>query len=396
MAGQGRRDLPRRFPTSAASWSRPTPKASPGPQDYRPHARRRRQHARRRARAARRRRDVARLRLRGRATEDRAKQAYDEFKPLDGKFRDNVLVQVKNGPIDFQPREPFHPLFGAMPKTPLDAGVADHEGISRLSDAPRLPRPAVRGGARAPTPMRTGTGSTVAQGDRRHARRPRAHRHGGRRQHRHRPQLDAARSSTRRTGTPSAASPGIPTRRRAAIADEWMRMTFRNDPRVRRRRSCAMMMASREAVVDYMTPLGLAPSDGAPATTTGPAPWVDDLDAAPTGTRSTTTAPTRRHRLRPHRRRAATRSRNMRPTWRGASPTARTVRRRLSALVPPRAVGRYRLDYRPHALGRAGRPLHARRRRGPGDAADLGGARAGYVDAQRHDEVAALPRHPGG
>jgi alpha-glucuronidase len=51
--------------------------------------------------------------------EDRAKQAYNEFKPLDGKFRENVLVQVKNGPIDFQPREPFHPLFGATPRTPL-------------------------------------------------------------------------------------------------------------------------------------------------------------------------------------------------------------------------------------------------------------------------------------
>jgi alpha-glucuronidase len=50
---------------------------------------------------------------------DRFKQAYDEFKPLDGKFRKNVLVQVKNGPIDFQPREPFSPLFGAMPQTPL-------------------------------------------------------------------------------------------------------------------------------------------------------------------------------------------------------------------------------------------------------------------------------------
>src|SRR4029079_14979114 len=50
---------------------------------------------------------------------DRIKQAYDEFKPLDGAFRDNVLVQVKNGPLDFQPREPFHPLFGAMPRTPL-------------------------------------------------------------------------------------------------------------------------------------------------------------------------------------------------------------------------------------------------------------------------------------
>ena len=50
---------------------------------------------------------------------DRFKQAYEEFKPLDGKFRKNVLVQVKNGPIDFQPREPFSPLFGAMPHTPL-------------------------------------------------------------------------------------------------------------------------------------------------------------------------------------------------------------------------------------------------------------------------------------
>src|SRR5690606_18305623 len=50
---------------------------------------------------------------------DRIRQAYDEFKPLDGEFRDNVFVQVKNGPLDFQPREPFHPLFGAMPETPL-------------------------------------------------------------------------------------------------------------------------------------------------------------------------------------------------------------------------------------------------------------------------------------
>jgi len=50
---------------------------------------------------------------------DRAKQAYDEFKPLDGQFRDNVIIQVKNGPVDFQPREPFNPLFGAMKKTSL-------------------------------------------------------------------------------------------------------------------------------------------------------------------------------------------------------------------------------------------------------------------------------------
>ena len=48
---------------------------------------------------------------------DRAKQAYLEFQPLDGQFRDNVIVQIKNGPVDFQPREPYSPLFGAMPKT---------------------------------------------------------------------------------------------------------------------------------------------------------------------------------------------------------------------------------------------------------------------------------------
>jgi alpha-glucuronidase len=50
---------------------------------------------------------------------DRANAAYDEFVPLDGRFRDNVVLQVKNGPLDFQPHEPISPLFGAMPKTSL-------------------------------------------------------------------------------------------------------------------------------------------------------------------------------------------------------------------------------------------------------------------------------------
>ncbi len=50
---------------------------------------------------------------------DRAKQAYQEFMPLDGQFRENVIIQVKNGPVDFQPREPFSPLFGSMEKTPV-------------------------------------------------------------------------------------------------------------------------------------------------------------------------------------------------------------------------------------------------------------------------------------
>ncbi|MGG1552730.1 alpha-glucuronidase family glycosyl hydrolase [Paenibacillus ferrarius] len=48
---------------------------------------------------------------------DRARAAYDHFKPLDGKFMDNVILQIKNGPIDFQVREPVSPLLGAMPST---------------------------------------------------------------------------------------------------------------------------------------------------------------------------------------------------------------------------------------------------------------------------------------
>ena len=50
---------------------------------------------------------------------DRAKCANKEFEPLDGSFKPNVFVQAKNGPIDFQPREPFHPLFGRMEQTPM-------------------------------------------------------------------------------------------------------------------------------------------------------------------------------------------------------------------------------------------------------------------------------------
>lgn len=50
---------------------------------------------------------------------DRFAAAYNEFKPFDGKFADNVIIQVKNGPIDFQVREPISPLFGAMKETPV-------------------------------------------------------------------------------------------------------------------------------------------------------------------------------------------------------------------------------------------------------------------------------------
>ncbi|MFY1698179.1 alpha-glucuronidase [Solwaraspora sp. WMMA2101] len=50
---------------------------------------------------------------------DRARAAYDHFAPLDGQFRDNAIVQVKYGPVDFQPREPVSPVIAAMPATRL-------------------------------------------------------------------------------------------------------------------------------------------------------------------------------------------------------------------------------------------------------------------------------------
>ncbi|MBR5658847.1 MAG: alpha-glucuronidase [Lachnospiraceae bacterium] len=48
---------------------------------------------------------------------DRARSGYDNFMPLDGRFMDNVILQIKNGPMDFQVREPVHPLFGGLMKT---------------------------------------------------------------------------------------------------------------------------------------------------------------------------------------------------------------------------------------------------------------------------------------
>jgi len=50
--------------------------------------------------------------------EDRVKQAVSEFKPLDGQFRENVILQTKNGPLDFQPREPYSPVFDQITQTP--------------------------------------------------------------------------------------------------------------------------------------------------------------------------------------------------------------------------------------------------------------------------------------
>ena len=115
-------------------------------------------------------------------------QAYDEFVPLDGKFARNVLLQVKNGPIDFQPREPFHPLFGAMPRTPLMLEVQITKEYLGFATHLVYLGPLFEETLRSDT-FAHGAGSTVAQViDGSLVGRP--HGDGRRREYRHRPQLD--------------------------------------------------------------------------------------------------------------------------------------------------------------------------------------------------------------
>ena len=104
---------------------------------------------------------------------DRVKRAYLEFVPLDGRFRDNVIVQVKNGPLDFQPREPFHPLFGAMPKTPLMAELQITQEYLGHSNHLVYLAPMWKEFLDADT-YAAGPGLDRGEGGRRHARRPRA------------------------------------------------------------------------------------------------------------------------------------------------------------------------------------------------------------------------------
>nr|WP_244183644.1 alpha-glucuronidase family glycosyl hydrolase [Xanthomonas codiaei] len=205
--------------------------------------------------------------------DDRAKQAYSEFMPLDGAFADNVIVQVKNGAIDFQPREPFHPLFGAMRKTPLMPefqitkeylGFSTHLAYLGSLFAETL---------QADTYAR-GKGSTVAK------------------------TVDGSvfndAKRTRLTGIAGVANIGAdrnwsgsifdqanwyaygrlawdPQLSPQAIAQDWVRMTLSNDPSVVTP-VVGMMLRSREAVVDYMTPLGLHHLMGR-GHHYGPAPW---------------------------------------------------------------------------------------------------------------------------
>jgi alpha-glucuronidase len=209
--------------------------------------------------------------------EDRARQAYDEFVPLDGQFRPDVLVQVKNGPIDFQPREPFHPLFGAMPRTALMLEVQLTKEYLGFATHLAYLGPLFEETLRADTWAR-GEGSTVAR------------------------VIDGTLyGDARVTGMAGVANVGAdrnwtgsqfdqanwyafgrlawnPQESAQRIAAEWVRMTFSHDPAVVTA-ILDMMMGSREAVVDYMTPLGLH-HIMASGHHYGPGPWVGDGEHA--------------------------------------------------------------------------------------------------------------------
>ncbi len=206
----------------------------------------------------------------GRTPPDRAREIYDEFVPLDGTFRRNVMVQVKNGPLDFQPREPFNPMLGAMPRTPLMLELQlTKEYLGNDAHLVYL-GPLFEEVLRADT-YRKGKGSSVAR------------------------VVDGSLHGYTRTGIAGVANIGSdrnwtgsifnqanwyafgrlawdPTLSSRSIAEEWVRITLSNDPTVVATVR-DMMMTSREAAVSYMTPLGLA---GMTASSNhyGPAPWV--------------------------------------------------------------------------------------------------------------------------
>ena len=207
----------------------------PGPQDYkRTHADGANMLADAVA-SARRRRDVARVRLQQRRA-DRSREAGVRRVQAARRHSSATTcsIQVKNGPLDFQPREPFSSALRRDAEDAADDGIPDHQGIPRPGHASRLPRAAMSRKCSTPTPRRNGKGSTVAQGDRRVAARLSAHGHRRRRRTSAPIATGRARSSIRRTGTRSAGSRGIRRCRRPRSPTSGSRMTFTNDPKVGR------------------------------------------------------------------------------------------------------------------------------------------------------------------
>ncbi|MEE6126079.1 alpha-glucuronidase [Chryseobacterium arthrosphaerae] len=203
--------------------------------------------------------------------DDRAKQAYLEFVPLDGKFRDNVIIQIKNGPVDFQPREAFNPLFGALRKTSEMVEFQITQEYLGFSNHLVFLAPLFKETLDSDT-YSDGQGSTIAKitdGTLRPAK------------------LTAISAvanigeDTNWTGHHFAQANWYAFGRLAwnhqlsseQIADEWIKMTFTDNQNFLNPVK-EMMLSSRETAVDYMMPLGLH-HIFAGGHHYGPEPWGD-------------------------------------------------------------------------------------------------------------------------
>ena len=202
---------------------------------------------------------------------DRAGAAYENLHPFDGKFAPNVLLQVKNGPVDFQPREPFHPLFGGMPHTQVMPELQITQEYLGFSNHLVFLASMWREFLDSDT-FAAGRGSTVTKvvdGDVYHQRLTGI--------------AGVANTGTDRNWTGHvflqanwyafgrlAWNPNTPSRQ---IATEWTKATLTHDERAVAA-IVRMMLESHEAVVNYMTPLGLHHLFWG-GHHYGPAPWWD-------------------------------------------------------------------------------------------------------------------------
>jgi alpha-glucuronidase len=204
---------------------------------------------------------------------DRVKQAHGEFTPLDGAFRDNVVLQIKNGPLDFQPREPFSPLFGAMPRTQLALELQLTQEYLGQSIQLAYLAPMWREVLDADT-YANGPGSTVARvvdgslKNRALSVIAGVANIGDDRNWTGHPLAQANWYAFGRLAWDPALAP-------ADIAREWTRQTFGHDDAVESVIT-RLLLGSRETVVNYSMPLGLH-HIMATGHHYGPGPWVDDL-----------------------------------------------------------------------------------------------------------------------
>ena len=199
---------------------------------------------------------------------DRANQAVEEFLPLDGRFADNVIVQIKNGPVDFQPREPFSPLFGRLKETKMMMEFQITQEYLGFSNHLAYHGTTWEECLQADT-YRQGPGSPVYK-------------------------AVSAIAGVANTGQDPDFCGYVfaqanwyafgrlawdPTLSAGQIAEEWVRQTFLKpegmSPKAFEKKFVmpvkGILMASREAVVDYEMPLGLHHLFG--GTHYGPAPW---------------------------------------------------------------------------------------------------------------------------